>query len=410
MKRVFLVILAVVSLPLHAQKPLGEGIKELATQITTSAAKQDKQKIAVLPFHELEGRPTILGTYLAEELVTNLFQLGNFKIVERQLLDRVMGELRVEQSGAIDSKTAKEIGRIAAVDAIVTGSITDLESFVAVNCRLIDTTTGEVFGAAQTKITKDEDVNKIMRTSLAAVGATASGSSTSYPSAKAIAMTDIGLLRVTLKSAVITRQSGSNGQRVLGVRCTLELTNRDSQRPVFVAFNAIPGEPGHIAYLGYSGQPILIGDVQSGDVLRTTLVDETGTVWILPASGVTGLSFVSAGKKDPYSVSSPSDIPSLLSRQDEAGTNLTSDPRTLTPNQKYAFVFGTATAIPPGQSVTVPMSFDQRRGEVVPDSPPKELQIVSEIVVGVVGSDGKAAYSLHNLMFDRIRLSTAGVR
>src|SRR5438132_3850070 len=168
MKRIFLVVLAFFSFPLHAQKTLGDGIKDLAAQITASAAKQQKQKIAVLPFRELEGQPTVLGTYLAEELVTNLFQLGNFEIVERQLLDKVLGELKVEQSGAIDPSTAKEIGRVTGVDAIVTGSITDLQSFVGVNCRLIDTTTGKIFGAAQTKITKDDDVKKIMSTAVAA--------------------------------------------------------------------------------------------------------------------------------------------------------------------------------------------------------------------------------------------------
>jgi curli biogenesis system outer membrane secretion channel CsgG len=148
------------------QRTLGDGIKELATQINTSATKQKKQKIAVLPFHELDGQPTVLGAYLAEELVTDLFQLGNFEIVERQLLDKVMGELKMEQSGAIDPKTAKEIGRVTGVDAIVTGSITDLQSFVGINCRLIDSSTGKIFGAAQTKITKDDDVRKIMGTKI----------------------------------------------------------------------------------------------------------------------------------------------------------------------------------------------------------------------------------------------------
>ena len=408
MKPTLLVILAFLSIPLHAQKTLGEGTRELAVQITASAAKQEKQRIAVLPFHELDGQPTVLGTYLAEELVTNLFQLGNFKIVERQLLDKVMGELKVEQSGAIDRDTAKEIGRIAAVDAIVTGSITDLESFVAVNCRLIDTTTGEVFGAAQTKITKDEDVNKIMRTALTPGSATAFSNGPSYQAAKAIATKDIGLLRVALKSAVTTRQAGSNGRAAMGIRCSFEFTNRDTQRSIFVGFNAIPGEPGPVgAYGGYSGQPRLIGDVEVGDVLRTTLVDETGVVWTLSASGVTGISIVSAGKRDAYSVFSPADVPSLLRRQDETGTNMTSDSRGLSPNQPFAFVFGSPTEIPPGQSVTVPMGFAQRAGEVV-SSAPRTFQIMSEIVVGVATARAKTSYSLQNLTFDRVSLPARG--
>lgn len=178
MKPVILTLLILLSPLLNAQKTLDDGVAELATQITTRATKQEKQRIAVLPFHELDGQPTILGTFLAEELVTKLFQLGNFKIVERQLLDKVMGELRIQRSGAIDPATAKEIGRIAAVDAIVTGSITELGTSVAVNCRLIETTTGEVFGAAQTKIAKDEDVTKIINSVVSPSGRRASNRAT----------------------------------------------------------------------------------------------------------------------------------------------------------------------------------------------------------------------------------------
>jgi TolB-like protein len=76
-------------------------VKDVATQISATATKQAKQKIAILPFHELDGQPTILGTYMAEELVTNLVQLGNFQVVERQLLHMVSGELKIEQTGAI---------------------------------------------------------------------------------------------------------------------------------------------------------------------------------------------------------------------------------------------------------------------------------------------------------------------
>jgi TolB-like protein len=146
----------------HGQKVIGEAAKELADQIAASAAKQQKHKIAVIPFRELDGRTTILGTYLAEELVTALFGAGNLDIVERSMLDKVMSELKLSQSGAIDPESAKNVGKIVGVEAIVTGSITDLQSYVGVNCRLIDTETGRIFGAAQTKIVKDADLQKIL--------------------------------------------------------------------------------------------------------------------------------------------------------------------------------------------------------------------------------------------------------
>jgi TolB-like protein len=157
---------AAIGSPAYSQKVLGEGIKDLATQIATNVSKEKKQKVAILPFRELDGKPTILGTYVSEELVTDLFMIGGLDIVERTMLDRLLGELKLGQTGVIDPDTAKRVGKVAGVDAIVTGSITDLQSYVALNCRLIDAQTGRIFAAAQTKIVKDDDVRKIMGASL----------------------------------------------------------------------------------------------------------------------------------------------------------------------------------------------------------------------------------------------------
>ena len=161
-----LVLSAAVCNPAYSQKVLTEGIKDLATQIASSASKEKKQKIAVLPFRELDGKPTILGSFISEELVTDLIGAGGFDVVERAMLDRLLGEIKLGQTGVIDPETAKKVGKVASVDAIVTGSITDLQSYVALNCRLIDTQTGRVFGAAQTRIVKDDDVRKIMGAAL----------------------------------------------------------------------------------------------------------------------------------------------------------------------------------------------------------------------------------------------------
>ncbi len=159
----------------QAQKILSEGIKDLATQIATNVAKEQKHKIAVLPFRELDGRATVLGTYISEELVTDLFTIGGLDIVERSMLDKLLGEAKLGETGVIDPETATKVGKIAGVDAIVTGTITDLQSYVALNCRLIDTRTGRIFGAAQAKIVKDDDVRKIMGASLPTASVSAAG-------------------------------------------------------------------------------------------------------------------------------------------------------------------------------------------------------------------------------------------
>lgn len=157
------VILFMVANDACAQKVIGDAAKELADQIAIAAARQKRRRIAVIPFRELDGRVTVLGTYLAEELVTDLFSTGAVDVVEHSMIDKVMAELKFSQSGAVDPDSARHVGRIIGVDAIVTGSIADLKSYVGVNCRLINTETGRIFGVAKTKIVKDADLQRSLK-------------------------------------------------------------------------------------------------------------------------------------------------------------------------------------------------------------------------------------------------------
>jgi TolB-like protein len=145
------------------QQDLDEAIKKLADKVAISMAEKNKTKIAVIPFQDLSSDAvTTFGKYIAEELTTALFNSGKFNIVERNLLNKVLDELKLAQSGAVDPSSAKELGKITGVDAVVTGTIQDLVNRVAVNCRLIETQTGNIFAAASEKITKDETIAKLL--------------------------------------------------------------------------------------------------------------------------------------------------------------------------------------------------------------------------------------------------------
>lgn len=111
------------------------------------------------------------------------------------------------------------------------------------------------------------------------------------------------------------------------------------------------------------------------------------------------MSVVSAGI-DRNSPANPTEIVSLLQRKDQTGTN-----RTRINQDVYeTFVFGSTTPIPPGQSVTVVMSFIQDAGETPSGPLPKFFQMNSEIVVGIETTDTEKSYSLHNVIFDRVSM------
>ena len=143
---------------LCAQDPLDTTLYDLSQQIVNSMPAKGG-KIAVMDFSWLEGQTTDLGKFLAEELITRLFMTKKFEgVIERQLLEKILEEQKFTLTGIFDPETIKKFGRIYGVDAIVTGSITDLGPRLRINARIISTETGAVCGAAAVYIIKTKKV------------------------------------------------------------------------------------------------------------------------------------------------------------------------------------------------------------------------------------------------------------
>ncbi len=63
-----------------------------------------------------------LAKGLASMLITELEQIDAFKIVERQRLNDVLAELKLQQSGAVDPSTIQKIGKLIGAKALLMGS------------------------------------------------------------------------------------------------------------------------------------------------------------------------------------------------------------------------------------------------------------------------------------------------
>lgn len=154
------------SFPLHTQQSrLRQSVAQLSTQIAHKMDAGHRTRIAVMDFNDLDGNTSVFGKYLAETLITDLFDSGKFQVVERRLLVKVLEENRLKSTGLLDPSTVKRLGQVLGVDAIVSGTITDLANHVAVNARLVATDTAAVFASASEEIEKDEDVISILHSS-----------------------------------------------------------------------------------------------------------------------------------------------------------------------------------------------------------------------------------------------------
>lgn len=145
-------------------------VTAVAGSVTLAAeapSAQDKVRIAVMNF-ENNSQWHYWGGYLgeaaADEFVTQLFQSGEFSVVEREQINAVLAEQDFGQSGRVQPSQAAEIGKILGVQVILTGSITKFsinekgggiggigvryaEADTTLDVRLIDVNTAEILFA-----------------------------------------------------------------------------------------------------------------------------------------------------------------------------------------------------------------------------------------------------------------------
>lgn len=108
-----------------------------------------------------------IGDAMAEMLTTELIKTGRFIVVERQALQDMLGEQEMGQAGIIKKETAAKVGQVLGAQIIVRGVVSEFQqnesgggggigiggfgfglrssnAHVAVDIRLIDSTTGQV--------------------------------------------------------------------------------------------------------------------------------------------------------------------------------------------------------------------------------------------------------------------------
>ncbi len=83
-------------------------LDDLVTQIINTLSDNNKSKIAIIEFSDIERNITNLGRYVAEELTTKLYRTNQFEIVERQLMNKLIQEQNLSLHGYIDIDT--EVG------------------------------------------------------------------------------------------------------------------------------------------------------------------------------------------------------------------------------------------------------------------------------------------------------------
>jgi hypothetical protein len=349
-------------------QPFEQEIQNVSSKLGRSLAAKGYKKVAVSDFTDLEGRPTELGRFIAEQLSVELVNAPGISVMDRAHLKSILAEHKLSAEGLVNPETAKKLGQFAGVDALIIGTITPLDESMVVTIKAISTETAEIAAAASVTIQKTKELHQFSQNGVSR----SVTDSAAPPRPEVIAMKDYGDLRVELTSiqpATVYPNKGS----VNALLCVLTFTNRNLREQILVATNGEPADPSFV---------------------RARITDSAGNT--LQASQVSGLSGVSVyGLRGQADTSAIADT--IMHGEQTSGRAYYSGEK---------LWMGNLTQIPPGESVQATMTFtagssngrENRRVSLADDA-----QFVLEFVA-TTGSKSSRGCRFYNLLWSGVRL------
>ena len=159
----FLVLLNVTLLLAQVPTDFNSGLMSLSKTATSNIKDTNIVKIAVWDFTDLNGSITTLGKYISEEVSINLVNVGkSFQVMNRNHLAQILKEHNLNSNGFIDQNTTKELGKLQAVDAIITGTVTVLNEKIKVTMQVLNTETALTIAASMVEIAMNDDIKILL--------------------------------------------------------------------------------------------------------------------------------------------------------------------------------------------------------------------------------------------------------
>ena len=102
-----------------------------------------------------DGRASRLEKCLGEIAVLKIAEVDAFRLVGMDVLDRVLDEEQTTRFELRDTSVAIRIGRLLGADYVVTGSIIEMTSSVAIFGRIVNISTESTEAASQVMVSKE---------------------------------------------------------------------------------------------------------------------------------------------------------------------------------------------------------------------------------------------------------------
>ncbi len=130
----------------------------LAAAGGAAAAVDNKPVVSVLYFDNQSKNADldVLRKGLADMIVTDLVAWDGVVVVEREKLEQVLGELKLQQTKSFDKATAQKVGRFIGAEYVIAGSMALAGEELRLDARISKVESGEVATTASVKDHKDK--------------------------------------------------------------------------------------------------------------------------------------------------------------------------------------------------------------------------------------------------------------
>lgn len=122
---------------------------------------KEESPIAVVPFIA-RGLPQEEGVAIADILRNRIVQNGECKVLERERMHEILAEHNLQQSSAVDVKTALPIGRLLKASSIIGGSLGKLDDQHIATVSILSVRTGAVQETAYKQWEDDSEFQDVI--------------------------------------------------------------------------------------------------------------------------------------------------------------------------------------------------------------------------------------------------------
>jgi TolB-like protein len=143
------------------ERSLEDHIEYLFREMTLKLESKEEGSISILGFMTGEGKQSDLTILLNEMALVEFTKLESMRVIERQRVNEILEGQGIASIDLMDITNAIEIGKLLAVNYIITGSVVESSKTVVIFGRIINVETTEIESVAQVIAPKNSNVESL---------------------------------------------------------------------------------------------------------------------------------------------------------------------------------------------------------------------------------------------------------